>query len=193
MQDLHIRPSTRTTSASARGAAARWMVTFLGFPLAGASALLVGPVDSVAAALLGGLLTGAVLGAVQVWGLGRNRPPVGAWIAATAVGLMAGLTTGATAVDYDTSLQALLIQGAITGLAVGVAQAVVLLPRLGGAAFAWPPALATIWAAGWATSASIGIDVDHQFTIFGSSGALVVTILTVALPLALARNPRQPS
>ncbi len=30
-----------------------------------------------------------------------------------------------------------------------------------------------------------GIDVDQQFTIFGSSGALVATLLTVVLPLAL--------
>ncbi len=41
----------------------RWMVSFLGFPLGGFLAFtLIGPVDSLGAALGGGLLTGAVLG-----------------------------------------------------------------------------------------------------------------------------------
>ena len=163
-------------------------MTFLGFPLGGLATLITGPVDSAVAALLGGLLTGTVLGAVQAWGLGRNRPPVAAWIAATGLGLMVGLGIGAAVVDYDTSLTALVIQGAISGLVVGVAQGFVLLPRLGRVAFVWPPVLAAIWAAGWVTTTNIGIDVDQQFTIFGSSGALVATVLTAVLPLVLNRN-----
>ena len=42
-----------------------------------------------------------------------------------------------------------------------------------------------IWAVGWAVTYAFGIQVDDQFTIFGSSGALVVTALTAALPLIL--------
>jgi len=101
---------------------------------------------------------------------------------------MVGLGIGAAIVDYETSLSALVVQGAISGLAVGLAQAVVLLPRFGVVALAWAPALAAIWAAGWATSTAIGVDVDQQFVIFGASGALVVTALTLVLPLALNRN-----
>jgi hypothetical protein len=193
MQDLQVTSATDiTTRARSSRIAARWMVTFIGFPVGGAAAWVAGPIDSVGAALLGGLLAGAVLGAVQVWGLGSHRPPVGAWIAATAVGLMTGLTMGATLVDYDTSLDALLIQGGITGFVVGAAQALVLLSRFGVLAFAWPPALGAIWVAGWAVSTSIGIDVDEQFTTFGASGALVVTFLSVVLPLAIDRNGRKP-
>ena len=162
---------------------------FLGIPVAGYAGWLVsGHVDSLGAALIGALITGAVLGAVQLWGLGRNRPPAAAWIAATTLGLMVGLGIGAAMVDYETSLGALVVQGAVSGLAVGLAQAVVLLPRLGAVALAWAPALAAIWAAGWATSTGIGVDVDQQFVIFGASGALVVTALTLVLPLALNRT-----
>ncbi|MFC5831792.1 hypothetical protein [Nonomuraea insulae] len=189
MRNLQITPATNRTQIPSRRAATRWMATFLGIPLAGYAGWLVsGPVDSAGAALLSGAITGAALGAVQAWGLGRNRPSAAAWIAATTLGLMAGLGIGATMVDYDTSLTALVVQGAISGLAVGLAQALVLLPRLGVVALAWPPALAAIWAAGWAVSTAIGVDVDQQFVIYGASGALVVTALTLVLPLALNRT-----
>lgn len=189
MQNLQITPTTSPTPVSSRRAATRWLATFLGIPVAGYAGWLVsGHVDSIGAALIGALITGAVLGAVQAWGLGVNRPPAAAWMAATAVGLMAGLGIGASMVDYETSLSALVVQGAISGLAVGLGQALVLLPRLGVVALAWPPALAAIWAAGWATSTAIGVNVDQQFVIFGASGALVVTVLTLVLPLALNRT-----
>lgn len=194
MRDPQITSSTRNAPAASRRSLALWMVTFIGFPLGGVAAqLIAGPVDSSRAALLGGLVTGAVLGAFQVWGIGRNRPPVAPWIAATAIGLMVGLGIGATVVDYDTSLTALVIQGAVCGLAVGLAQGLLLLPRLGLLALAWPPALGAIWAAGWAVTTSVGVEVDQQFTVFGSSGAVVVTVLTAVLPLVINRNEKSTS
>jgi hypothetical protein len=163
------------------------MVSFLGFPIGGYGAfLLVGPVDSLIPSLVGGLLTGAVLGAVQVWAFGRARPSTGRWIIATALGLMVGLGVGAAVVGYQTTLSALLLQGAVTGFAVGATQALVLAPRLGRVALAWPAALTVIWAVGWAVTYAFGIQVDEQFTVFGSSGAVVVTALTAVLPLTLA-------
>jgi hypothetical protein len=99
------------------------------------------------------------------------------------VGLAAGLALGSAAVDYATNLADLVVQGAICGLAIGTAQALVLRGR---AAYLWAPALSALWALGWATSTSIGIDVDTQWTVFGSSGALVVTAATAALPVLLA-------
>lgn len=194
MHDIQITPTTTPTRVSSPRAAGRWMTTFLGIPVAGYAGWLVsGHVDSLGASLIGAMITGVVLGAVQVWGLGKNRPHVAAWIAATTLGLMVGLGIGAAIVDYDTTLSALVIQGTVSGLAVGVAQAVVLRPRLGAVALAWPPVLAAIWAAGWATTTAAGIDVDQQFVIFGASGALVVTALTVVLPLALNRTAQAAS
>jgi hypothetical protein len=183
-------PTTTTapiaTTTSWHRTVGRWMVSFLGFPIGGYAAyLLVGPVDSLIPSLVGGLLTGALLGALQAWAFGRARPSTGRWIIATALGLMVGLGVGAAVVGYQTTLSALLLQGAMTGFAVGAAQAMVLAPRLGRAALAWPAALAAIWAVGWAVTYAFGIQVDDQFTVFGSSGALVVTALTAALPLIL--------
>ncbi len=167
------------------------MVTFAGFPLGAVCAkLIVGPVDGPGGALAGGFITGAVLGAFQSWALGYKGSKRSGWIALTAVGLMAGLGIGAAAVDYQTSLGNLITQGAVCGLAVGIAQAWALRPELGKFALAWPPALAGIWAIGWAITSSAGIKVDEQFTVFGSSGAVVVTALTAVLRLAINRRGR---
>jgi hypothetical protein len=167
MNELTTTPARATLLSTT----ARWMVTFLGFPLGGfVAGLIVGAVDGPVPAILGGLIAGA------------------RWIAATAIGLALGLGIGAAAVDYATDLSALVIQGAICGIAVGAAQAVVLRPRLGRLAYAWPPALAALWAAGWAISTSIGVQVDEQFIVFGSSGAIVVTALTAVLPIAVNRS-----
>jgi hypothetical protein len=120
--------------------------------------------------------------------MGRGGPPALQWIAATALGLTAGFGVGSAVVDYHTSLAALIVQGAISGLAVGIAQALVLRQRLGRLALVWPAALTVVWALGWVVTTSIGIAVDQQFIVFGASGALVVTALTAVLPLILTRN-----
>ena len=192
MTDLRTAsPQPPTTRAAWRRTVLRWLVSFVGFPLGGLAAIvLTGPVDSLTAALGGGLVTGAVLGAAQAWALRDSGPRPAAWVIATAGGLMAGLVLGVSIVDYRTGLADLMVQGAVCGAVVGLAQAVVLLPRLGTVALGWPVALAGIWAAGWATSTSIGIDVGERFTTFGSSGALVVTLLTTALPVLLRRDAR---
>jgi len=166
--------------------ALRWMISFLGFPLGGYLAfVLIGPVESFGAALGGGLLTGAVLGAVQVWSMGAASPRPTAWIAATGLGLMAGLGLGSWLVDYQSDIGSLMVQGLVSGALVGAAQAAVLLPRLGAIVLLWPVALGGIWAAGWAVTTSAGIQVEEQFTVFGSSGALVVALLTAVLPVVL--------
>ena len=169
------------------------MVTFTGFPLGGFAALVVaGPIDAAGPAVIGGALTGAVLGAVQWWGAGRGLP-ARSWILATAVGLSIGLTIGASAVDFATDLGSLVVQGAVCGLAVGLAQAVVLYRWLGRLALVWPMFLAASWAAGWAITTSIGVRVEEQFTVFGSAGAIVVAALTTVLPLALDHRQGRPS
>ena len=182
--DAH--PSTRSTTLRSAG---RWMLGFAGFPLGGfASMLAIGPVDSPWKAVAGGLLTGAVVGGAQALALGRSGPDAPRWVAATAVGLAAGLGIGATAVGFATTLPALVVQGAISGLAVGLAQAFVLWRRLGRRTLVWPPLLALIWAAGWTVTTVSGVQVDDQFTVFGSFGAITVTALTLVLPFALART-----
>ena len=183
--------SNHTEPALPRGARrvlGRWMLSFAGYPVGGYAAfLLTGRVDSAGPALAGGLLTGAVLGAFQVWAIGQRLPRPVAWILATAVGLMAGVAAGAALVDYRTTLGSLVIQGVVTGALVGTAQSAVLVPQLGALALVWPFFLAATFAVGWAVTTSAGIDVDLQFTVFGSSGALTATLLTAVLPVLLNR------
>jgi hypothetical protein len=170
-----LRPSGRWVVA------ARWMASFVGFPLGGLAAMVI-----VGSAAIGGLITGAILGAAQALGLGRLIPPV-AWVVATAAGLAVGLGIGATAVGFATDLAALAIQGAVCGLAVGAAQAVVLFRAGSRLAPGWPVLLAGSWALAWALITLAGVQVDDQFTVFGAIGAVTVTAITLVLPLTLAR------
>lgn len=189
MHDLGTAPATRRPLRTA----VRWMPTFLGFPAGGyATYLLVGPIDGAGRALLGGLLTGAVLGAAQALSL-RRRLPAAGWVAATAIGLAIGLTVGATLVGFRTGVADLVLQGLVSGAAVGAAQALVLRPVLGRLAAAWPPVLGLLWAGGWAITAAAGIQVDERFSVFGSSGAVVVTALTAVLPILVERATRSAS
>ncbi|HWM21572.1 MAG TPA: hypothetical protein VNO51_17905 [Ilumatobacteraceae bacterium] len=170
----------------------RWMPTFLGFPIGGYIAnLIVGRIDAVAPAVLGGAITGAILGLAQWLGMRRTGPPPTRWVVASAAGLAVGLAAGAAAVGYDTDTGALAVQGAVCGAAIGIGQAAVLHRHLGRVAWVWPALLAGLWALGWTTTASAGIDVESQYTVFGSSGALVVTAATSVLAIALASRPER--
>ena len=77
-------------------------------------------------------------------------------------------------------------EGAACGFGLG-AQAGVLFGRLGTRALLWPVLLACAWALGWAVTAAVGVRIEDGWTVFGSTGALVVTALTAVLPLALRR------
>ncbi len=110
------------------------------------------------------------------------------WVLATAGGLAAGLAVGASVVDFRTGLGDLVVQGAISGFAVGAAQSLLLLRRIGAVAFAWPAYLAIAWSIGWAVTTSVGIQVDEQFTVFGAAGAVTVAFLTAVLPVLLNRS-----
>jgi len=181
--------TTRTATTSWRRPVVRWLLTFAAFPLGSVAArAIAGPIDSATSALVGGLVNGVIIGAAQGWAL---RPVLDAWrrwAAATAIGLMIGLGVAASAVDFDSSMSALAAQGALCGLAVGAAQAVVLKGTFGRLALAWPFALAGLWALGWTITTAVGVEVDDHFTVFGSSGAVTVTALTAVLPVLAARR-----
>jgi hypothetical protein len=158
----------------------RWawpLALLLGLPIGGYAAnIIVGKIDSVGAALIGGLIAGAIIGAAQ-WLAVKSIVPW-AWIVATSVGMAAGLTAGAALVDYGISRGDLMLMGAVTGLAVGGLQAI-LLARRGSGALWWvlvnPPA----WALAWlVTTFVITANVKEHFAVFGASGALVFALLT---------------
>jgi hypothetical protein len=195
MSSITATPAPTTQPLPTRRVLLRWMLSFLGFPLGGLTAwLLVGPVVDPGSAVTGGLLTGAILGAVQAWALGADRRQLLTWILATAVGMAVGLAAGASAAGYATGLRDLVLQGVLTGAAVGLAQAAALWRRTGPLALAWPVYLALAWGVGWGVTTLARIGVEEQFTVFGSSGALVTTLLTAVLPLVLrARSAQTPA
>lgn len=168
----------------------RWLPTFVGFIAGGALALAVtGPVTTLTAAIAGGALAGAVIGAGQVIALRGRLPNIAWWIPATAIGQAVGLAAGAALVGYQTGLQDLAIQGAITGLAIGILQALVLRPYVAKWIW-WAVAMPPLWALGWIITTAVGVGVDQHFTNFGASGAIVITILSGLLLVQLFRAPR---
>jgi hypothetical protein len=138
-----------------------------------------GPVDAPVAALVGGLITGAGLGAAQWWAAKDAFGDGRTWITTSAVAYAAGLLVAAAAVGYNTDLGSLMAMGAISGAFLGVGQGLALAQqsrrRL---AIAWAVAMPLLLALGWAASTAIGVDVDEQFTIFGAAGAIVFTLLS---------------
>src|SRR3954454_17638545 len=123
MSTTTIRPTSRPSVVERVRPWWLWTVTAFAFPPAGYIARQVaGRVDGVGAALLAGVIAGTVLGTGQ-WAVLRRRGASPSWIAATAAGFGVGLTAGAALVDYETSLAALVVMGAVCGIAIGVAQA----------------------------------------------------------------------
>ena len=98
---------------------------------------MAGRVDAPLAALLGGAVTGLVIGVGQALASSRRLDPRW-WIPATAIGMGLGLLLGAWTVDYRTSLADLALMGALTGLVLGVAQTIAL-PRRTRRAGSGPP------------------------------------------------------
>jgi hypothetical protein len=165
-----------------------WPVAILvGFPIAGYIAdLVVNGVDSVGTALVGGLIAGVIIGAAGWFGLRRQVSWL--WIPATSVGMAVGLAAGAALVDYGIERGDLLLMGAVTGLSVGVLQALVLARHRIPGAFWWALVNPPAWALAWlVTSYVITANVKEQFAIFGGSGAIVFGLLTWLLLAVLFR------
>jgi hypothetical protein len=171
----------------------RWMAVWAAVPVAGYIGWKVGGrVDGVGAAVVGGALTAAGLGAVQWWAAdGALGRPAG-WIGASAVGYAIGLATGAALVGYDTDLGALARMGFVSGAALGAAQGLVLAGQgRRSLALPWALSMPVLFALGWSVASLTGIGVDDQFTVFGAGGALLFTLLT-GLMLARLTPVRAP-
>jgi hypothetical protein len=166
-----------------------WTAGFVVFPLSGLTGMLVvGRVDGPAGAALGGLATGAVLGAGQALASSR-RLPLLRWVAATALGMGVGLLVGAHAVGYGTTLAELALMGAVTGAALGAAQALALPPNAR-RRWLWAVAVSVLWSLGWVVTTLAGVAVDEQFTVFGATGAVTVTaLLGILLQQLLSPTP----
>ena len=165
-----------------------WPVAILvGFPIGGYIAdLVVDGVDSVGAALTGGLIVGAIIGAAEWWVLRQWVSWI--WIPATTAGMAVGLVAGAALVDYGIDRSDLALKGAVNGVGVGVMQALVLARHRIPGAIWWAVANPPAWALGWFVSSYvISRNIDERFPIFGASGAIVFGVLTWLLLAVLFR------
>jgi hypothetical protein len=155
----------------------RWLPTFLGFPLGGFLAIeSVGSLDDPVSAAAGGLLAGAVIGVAQ-WLALRSRGIGPRWIGYTAVAMAAGAALAAAVTGAGTDVPDVMLAGLVTGAAVGAAQST-LLPRGPRVAAAWTAVTSAGWSLGWLTTSAVIVDIERGHHSFGSSGAVVVTILT---------------
>jgi hypothetical protein len=167
-----------STTRTIRGRAwALWTVGFLAFPIAGlAGRAVAGPVDGLLPAVLGGVVTGLVVGIGQSLA-GRGAVRAVRWIPASAIGMAAGLAVGASVVGYRTSPADLALMGVLTGAPLGLAQALALPPTTR-RRWLWAVATPALWGLGWTVTTLVGVDVDAQYTIFGATGAVVVSALS---------------
>ena len=182
----HAAPAPHDPSEQRRFPGWRWVAVAPAFPISALIGRAVGGhVDAVDAALIGGALTGAGLGAVQWWAAKGALGRAAAWIGASAIGYAVGLAAGAALVGYDTNLGDLAVMGLVSGAVLGVAQGLVL-ARQGHRELALPWALAmpVLFALGWCASTGIGVDVEEQYTVFGAAGAVLFMLLS---GLVLAR------
>jgi hypothetical protein len=167
----------------------RWLPTFLAFPLGGFLSLLVfGSSASPLAALGGGVIVGAAIGAAQWLALGRVAG--WRWFAVTTIVVAVGNLVAWLLIGPPSTMPAAALTGLIVGALVGVAEALTLTMRPL-ARLAWAVTVALSWALGWAITALVIVDLDRGHFIFGSSGAIVATMITgVVLRSLLGRRVR---
>jgi hypothetical protein len=177
----------RTTNGPARRMWLWPVAILVSFPIGGYIAdLVVDGVDSVGAALAGGLIVGAIIGAAEWFALRQWVSWL--WIPATSAGMAVGLVAGAALVDYGIDRGDLALMGAVNGVWVGVAQALVLARHRIPGAFWWAVANPPAWALGWFVSSYvIARNIGERFPIFGASGAIVFGLLTWLLLRTLFR------
>jgi hypothetical protein len=152
----------------------RWLPTFLAFPIGGYLAIeTLGSFDGPLAGAAGGLLAGAIIGTGQ-WLALRSQGIGPRWIAHTAAAMSAGLALAAAVTGAGTEVADLVLSGLIAGTTVGAAQSTL----LGRGSAAWTAVTGAGWALGWLTTSQVIVDAERGHYVFGSSGALIVTLLT---------------
>src|SRR4030095_9071345 len=157
-----------------------WGLAFLGFPIAGVLANIVGSVTTGGRAIIAGAIAGATLGLIQ-WLVLKAQLPLlpGWWIAATSAGFAIGLAISTALLGHATAGNELLWRAGITGLCIGVAQCIVFqrvlpLPQ----SVIWVGIVSLSWALGWFVTRSAGIDLSPTRAVFGATGALTFQVVT---------------
>jgi hypothetical protein len=169
----------------------RWVIATVAFPIGGFVGHAVGgPAATIPAALISGLIAGAAVGLGQGLALGLPGQALVLWTAGTAaaLGVALAVVTGAVG-QIDTTLDAVLL-GAVSGLAVGGAQAALLMRDRTANTWIWAAATAVAWAIGWLiTAGGVGVALAPGWPVFGLGGAIVCQAITgVVLWKVMARS-----
>src|SRR5215210_7372079 len=119
------RPSEGTpVNAIRQSVVLPWIIAVIGFPIGGfLGHLVAGPAATVPAAALSGLIAGIIVGLAQALALGLSPRVMSAWVAVTGIGLAAGLSILTAATGQIESTAEAVALGAVSGLAIGAAQA----------------------------------------------------------------------
>jgi hypothetical protein len=156
-----------------------WIIAVIGFPIGGYLAqAIAGPAATVQAAILSGLIAGAIIGLAQGIALWLRRQALVMWIAGTAVALAIALAAVTAAIgQIETSTEAIVL-GAVSGLLIGAAQAALLMRAGIANTWIWVVVTGAAWAVGWLITASVGVALAPGWPVYGASGALVSQIIT---------------
>lgn len=164
-----------------------WLPGLLAYPLGGfLVGLVIDRVDSMAAAIIGGLVVGAAVGMAQFLSL----KPMGMapmWIFATVLGAGVGSSIGAVTFGYTTNTSDLVLRGVLTGFVVGLVQS--MLTRFSVEELAlWSLSNAVAWGVGWWVTSMVIVDIESQYAVFGSTGALAACVIQLASLTIISRN-----
>jgi hypothetical protein len=156
-----------------------WLIAFVGFPIGGLlTSLLIGRLETPLEGVIGGLVAGAAFGTTQWLALRRRLPISYHWISATAVGMALGVSLSVALFGAENSANATLMRAPLAGLAIAIAQWLVLRRQVQGALW-WIPTVTLVYGVAWfITIQVIGAGLDEGFIVFGSSGAVVYQAIT---------------
>jgi len=156
-----------------------WIAAIIGFPIGGyLGHAIAGPAATAPAALLAGLVAGAIIGLGQALSIGLRGQPLAIWVGGTAAGLGIALAIVTAAIgQIETSTEAAAL-GVVSGVLIGAAQAAVFLRAGVSNAWLWIPVTAVAWGVGWLVTSGIGVALAAGWPVYGLSGALASQVIT---------------
>jgi hypothetical protein len=156
-----------------------WIIAVVGFPIGGLLAqTIAGPAATVPAAVISGLIAGAIIGLTQGVALWLRGQALTLWVVGTAAALAIALGAVTAAIgQIETSTEAAIL-GAVSGVLIGGAQAALLMRAGIANAWIWVVVTGLAWAIGWLITASVGVALAPGWPLYGASGAIVSQIIT---------------
>ncbi len=157
----------------------RWLIAIVAYPLGGfLGHAVAGPASTILAALVSGVLAGAVIGLAQALALKLEWRSLLRWTVTTAVGLGLALGGVTGVLGQIADMSDAVVLGIISGLLLGAGQALVL-HRMGIArSWAWVAASTIAWGSGWLITTGIGVDLAAGWPVYGLSGAIASQLIT---------------